>query len=159
MISPMGASVPAVPEIGDRMVDRSAPPDESKVRDWIGPDAFRQWAALQDWIATFYPGVFAPDWLFGGQKRGWSLRYKQVRAFCTLLPEYRRLSVTVVLGGAEREKFEEQRYAWRSTLVELYDQSRTYIDGKWLTVTVGSDDDLYELKKLLTMKRPPSSRS
>lgn len=81
---------------------------------------------------TFYPGVFAPDWLYGGKNRGWSLRYKKTKAFTTLVPEYRRFSAIVVMGGAEREKFEERRYVWRPQLVKLYDEAKRYIDGKWL---------------------------
>lgn len=144
-------------QTGDRITDKSAPPGDSTVRDWIGPDAFEHWTQLQNWIERFYPGVFAPEWLYGGKKRGWSLRYKRTRAFCTLLPEYRRFSAVVVLGGAERQKFEERRNVWRSLLVELYDKAPTYPDGKFLTVAISSADDRHDVTELLFMKRPPPS--
>ena len=105
------------------------------------------------------PRRFAPDWLYGGKNRGWSLRYKKTKAFTTLVPEYRRLSAVVVMGGAEREKFEERRYVWRPHLVKLYDEAKTYIDGKWLTIDVSSADDLHDVTELLTMKRPPPPHS
>ena len=143
------------PQIGDRITDKSAPPDGRTVCDWIGPGAFKYWVDLQNWIDEFYPGVFAPEWLYGGGRRGWSLRYKKTRAFCTFLPEYRRFSAVVVLGGAEREKFEERRYAWRSPLVKLYDEAKTFPDGKFLTVAISSADDRHDVMELLTMKRPP----
>lgn len=146
------------PEIGDRITDKSEPPDDSIVRDWIGSNAFKHWAGLQSWIEEFYPGVFAPEWLYGGKKRGWSLRYKKTKAFCTLLPEYKRFSAVVVLGGAEREKFEERRHVWRSQLVKLYDEAQTYPDGKFLTVAISSAGDRHDVMELLTMKRPPPSR-
>lgn len=146
------------PRIGDRISDKSAAPNDSKVSDWIGPEAFEHWVKLRDWIEEFYPGVFAPEWLYGGKTRGWSLRYKKVKAFCTFLPEYKRLSAVVVLGRAEREKFEERRYAWRAQLVDLYDQAKTYPDGMFLTVAISSAEDCDELKELLSMKRPPPSR-
>jgi Protein of unknown function (DUF3788) len=146
------------PQIGDRITDKSSPPDDGTVRNWIGPKASQHWAELRNWIEVYYPGVFAPEWLYGGKKRGWSLRYKKTKAFCTLLPEYRRLSVVVVLGGAEREKFEERRYAWRSQLVKLYDEAKTYPDGRFLTVAISSATDRHEVTELLTMKRPPPSR-
>ena len=145
------------PQIGDRITDKSAPPDERAVRDWIGPAAFKHWTELQSWIEASYPGVFAPDWLYGGKKRGWSLRYKKTRAFCTLLPAYRSFSVLVVLGQAERKNFEERRYSWSPRLVKLYDEARAYPDGKWLTVEIASADDRQEVKELVTMKRPPPS--
>lgn len=147
------------PQIGDRITDKSAPPDDNTVRDWIGPKAFGHWAELRNWIEAYYPGVFAPDWLYRGEKRGWSLRYKKSKAFCTFLPEYRLFSVEVVLGAAEREKFEARRYGWRSQLVKLYDEARTYPDGKWLKVAISSADDRHDVTELLSMKRPrPRSR-
>lgn len=158
MSSPSGSNGDTVPQIGDRMVDKSTPPVDDAVRSWIGPDAFERWVGLRKWIDEFYPGVFEPDWLYGGKKRGWSLRYKKTKAFCTLVPEYSRFSAVVVMGGAEREKFEERRYVWRAPLVKLYDEAKTYIDGKWLTVAVSSSNELQDLTELLTMKRPPASR-
>ena len=144
-------------EIGDRINDTSEPPDERTVRDWIGPKSFKHWVELQNWIETSYPGVFAPDWLYGGKKRGWSLRYKQTKAFCTLIPAYRLFSVVVVLGRAEQAKFEERRYSWRPQLVKLYDEARAYHDGKWLTIAISSTDDRRELVELVSMKRPPTA--
>lgn len=141
-------------EVGDRIADRSSHPDEHSILDWLGPEAFEHWVELRRWIEAHYPGVFNPDWLYGGKKRGWSLRYKEKRAFCTLIPEYERLSVLMVMGKAEREKFEERRYTWSPALVKLYDESRTYHDGKWLTVPIVSTDDRYQLTQLMDMKRP-----
>ncbi|WP_201314609.1 DUF3788 domain-containing protein [Dyella sp. EPa41] len=146
-------------KIGSRITDKSAPPDDRAVRQWIGPDAFAHWIALRKWIDEFYPGVFEPDWLYGGKNRGWSLRYKKTKALCTLVPEYGQFSAVVVMGRAERETFDARRYAWRPQLVKRYDEAKTYIDGKWLTMTVASTGDLHEVMDLLAMKRPPTSPS
>ncbi|WP_248558090.1 DUF3788 domain-containing protein [Paraburkholderia terrae] len=145
-------------ETGDRIADKSLQPDECTIRDWLGPQAFEHWVELRNWIETSYPGVFAPDWLYGGKKRGWSLRYRKTTALCTLLPRYRLLSVLVVLGRAEREKFEARRYFWSPQLVKLYDEARAYPDGKWLTVPLSSADDRHEVTELIRMKRPMSPR-
>lgn len=141
------------PAIGQRLTDKSVRPDSDAVRDWIGPDAFRHWAALQERIEASYPGVFAPEWLYGGRKHGWSLRYKKSKALCTFVPEYRRFSVVVVLGSAEREKFEARRESWRTRLLELYDATETLHDGKWLKVEVSSADDQNDVIELLALKR------
>lgn len=150
-----GGGVP--PRMGSRITDQAAAPDDRAVRQWIGPEAFVHWNALRNWIDESYPGIFEPDWLYGGKSRGWSLRYRKTKALCTLVPEYGRLSALVVLGRAEREKFEQRRYAWRPPLVQLYDEAKTYIDGQWLTVAIASTDDLHEVMELLAMKRPPLS--
>ena len=143
---------------GDRLTT-ALPPDADSLAEWIGPEALKRWRQLQAWIEQNYPQVFAPEWLNGGRKRGWSLRYKKTKAFCTLIPGYRGFSVVIVFGGAERGKFEERRYSWRDQLVQLYDSAKTYPDGRFLTLAVSSGDDLEEVKELLIMKRPPPSRA
>ncbi|UIJ71127.1 DUF3788 domain-containing protein [Aurantimonas sp. HBX-1] len=146
------------PHIGERLTDKSAPPDDATIQDWVGPEAFEHWIALRDWIEETYPGVFAASWLYGGKKHGWSLRYKKSKAFCTFLPEYKLFSVVVVLGSAEREKFEERREGWRPQLVKLYDGTQTYHDGKWLKVVILSADDRHDVMELLSMKRRHPAR-
>lgn len=64
----------------------------------------------------------------------------------------------VVLGAAEREKFEERRESWRPQLVTLYDEAQTYHDGKWLKVVVSSADDRHDVMGLLSMKSRPPAR-
>jgi hypothetical protein len=147
------------PQTGDRITGKAAAPNDRAIREWIEPDAFKRWTRLRNWIDKFYPGTFAPDWLYGGKKRGWSLRYRKTKAFVTLVPEYKRFSAVVVLGGAERAAFEERRPFWRPQLVTLYDDAKTYIDGKWLTLAIGSADDLHDLTALLIMQRPPRPRN
>jgi hypothetical protein len=136
----------------------SSQPDDRTVRDWMGQEAFEHWVELRHWIDAPYPGVFAPDWIHDGKKRGWSLRYRKTKALCTLLPAYRQLSVLVVLGRAEREQFEARRHTWSPQLVRLYDEARAYPDGKWLTIPILSAEDRDEVTELMSMKRPALSR-
>ena len=42
MILPTGT----LPQVGDRITDKSAPPHDSAVREWIGPEAFEHWVAV-----------------------------------------------------------------------------------------------------------------
>lgn len=142
------------PRIGDRITDKSIMPDDVTIRNWIGQDAFTHWTALQDWITAGYPDVFTPDWIYGGKKHGWSLRYKKSKAFCAFLPEYSAFSVVVVLGQAEREKVEARRDKLGPRLMGLYDAAETYHDGKWLKIGIASADDLKDVTDLLTLKRP-----
>ncbi|WP_254515043.1 DUF3788 family protein [Novosphingobium sp. G106] len=74
------------PRIGARITDKSAIPDDEMVHSWIGTEAFAYWLELRAWIEQFYPGLFMPEWLYGGQNKGWSLRYKNIKAFCTFCP-------------------------------------------------------------------------
>lgn len=142
------------PRPADRLTDKASVPDDERVRDWIGADAFARWTALRAWIAQTYPGIFNPDWIYGGKKHGWALRYKKSRAFCTLLPEYGSFSAVIVLGEAEREKFEAQRSSFSARLSRLFDETETFRDGKWLKVDILSAEDLRDITALLALKRP-----
>lgn len=136
-----------------RMLDRDNQPDEAQVEAWLGPEAYRCWRELRDWIENTYPGVFSPDWLYGGKKHGWSLRYKKSKLFCTLVPEKGRLAVLIVFGGPEREKVEGIRGALSGPTLALYDQAATYHDGKWVLLAVESKQVLDDVRRLLAVKR------
>jgi len=139
---------------GNRLTDKSALPNDGVIRDWIGAELFQHWIALQKWIDASYPGVFVPDWVYGGKQHGWSLRYKKSRAFCTLVPEYRSLFAVVVLGRAERNKVEERRDELDPDLMTLYDEAKTFHDGKWLKLGMSSTKEWERVTDLLALKRP-----
>jgi len=138
-----------------RLVDGSREPSEAGVAAFIGKQNAARWADLRRFIATGYPGVFSVEWLFGGKKHGWTLRFKKSKSFCTLVPERRRFKVLLVFGGAEREKVEDLLPALRSHVREDYVGSATYHDGKWVLVTVDSASVLSDVQQLLALKRPP----
>lgn len=60
-----------------RMTDPGSPPSDSAVADWMGKKAYAYWKQVTHLIEQSYPNIFTPEWLFGGKKHGWSLRYKR----------------------------------------------------------------------------------
>ncbi|WP_375293401.1 DUF3788 family protein [Novosphingobium sp. G106] len=90
-----------------------------------------------------------------GRTRAGRFVTKTSRPSAPFVPEYRQLSAIVVLGGVEREKFDDRRSRWRPELVKIYDEAKIYPDGKFLTVPISSTEDSQELRELLAMKRPP----
>ena len=89
-------------KFGQRMLDENKIPYVRKISKWIGSSNYQRWAHLLEFIESNYPGIFAPDWLFGGKKHGWGLCFKKSKSFCTLIPERNRLVIEIVPGGAER---------------------------------------------------------
>ena len=142
-------------EPGQRMLDKSKPPDAGSVAQWLGAGEHRRWTRLLSFIEDNYPGVFTPDWIFGGNKYGWGLRFKKSKSFCTLIPERNRLVVQVVLGAEEREKAEKILPELSSSLRKTYPEATTYHDGKWLAIAADCDMALDDIEKLLAIKRKP----
>jgi len=138
-----------------RLVDASEKPTPATVRTCIGPQNATRWEALLEFIDANYPGVFTGEWLFGGAKHGWTLRFKKSRSFCTLIPERDRMKVLIVFGAAEREKAAAVLPMLVSHAHDDYVQATTYHDGKWVLVDVDSDEALADVERLLEVKRRP----
>jgi len=143
-------------ESSQRMLDKTQKPDEAAISSWIGSENYERWKKILQFIESNYPDVFPPgDWLFGGRKHGWGLRFKRSKSFCTLIPERNRLMILIVLGGKEREKVEAAMHEFDPGIREEYARATTYHDGKWLAIAVDGDEILEDIKKLLVIKRSP----
>ena len=138
---------------GLRLTESGKPPTPSQIVEWIGRDAYKFWKRITRLIEQNYPNVFSPEWLFGGKKYGWSLRYKKGKSFCTLIPEKNRFAIQIVFGAEERAKVENMRGKLSSRTQKEYDKAKTYHDGKWLLLTVDTDKVVDDVEQLLAVKR------
>jgi hypothetical protein len=136
-----------------RITEPGQPPSLARLESWMGKRAFGYWTEVSNWIAQNHPGVFAPEWLFGGKKHGWYLRYKKSKSFCSLIPEKNRCAILIVFGADERAKVETIRAELSPATQEAYDQATTYHDGKWLLLPVGSTRALRDVWQILGVKR------
>jgi len=139
--------------ISQRMTEQGKSPTVSQVKGWIGKDAYRFWERVTQLIEKNYPNGFTPEWLFGGKKHGWSLRYKKGKSFCTLLPEKNRFAILIVFGAEERAEVETIRGELSRQTQRRYDDATTYHDGKWLVLTVDADRVVDDVERLLEVKR------
>jgi hypothetical protein len=143
-------------EMGQRLLDKDERPDAVAIAEWLGPKGLKFWTQVLAFIEENYPGVFPEDdWMYGGKKYGWALRFKKSKSFCTLIPERKRLVIQIVFGAAEREKAEAILLDLSDSVREAYTQAKTYHDGKWLALVVDRAAILDDVKQLLTIKRRP----
>jgi len=144
-------------EASIRITQREHPPSDSEIREWIGKEPYEHWKHVIQLIEKAYPNVFIPEWLYGGKKYGWSLRYKKSKSFCTLVPEKNRLALLIIFGAEERTKVETIKDSLSHYVQREYDQATTYHDGKWLLLTIDSDTVLKDAMCLLAVKRKPKN--
>ena len=142
-----------------RMTLRDNPPIDSEIAKWIGKKGHRYWKHVTQQIELIYPNVFTPEWLFGGKKYGWSLRYKKSKSFCTLIPEKNRFALLIVFGAEERGKVEAIRDSLSQHTQKEYDEATTYHDGKWLILAIDSDEVVEDVMQLLAVKRKPRNNN
>lgn len=138
-----------------RMIDGSEEPTARRVARWIGPVHYRRWARLRRAIEKGYPGVFDPDWVFGGKKYGWGLRYKKSKSFCTLIPEWERMVVVIVFGREERGRVGAILQNLSPDVSRAYTKATTFHDGKWVGIPIDRDEVLDDILALLAIKRKP----
>ncbi len=144
-------------ESSSRMTDPGNPPSDPAIADWIGKEAYEYWKIVKQLVEQAYPNVFAPEWLFGGKKHGWSLRYKKSKSFCTLIPEKNRFALLIVFGTEERAKVEAMRDSLSRNTQKEYDEATTFHDGKWLLLTINTDKVVKDVLLLLSAKRRPKN--
>ena len=66
--------------------------------------------------------------------------------------------VCVVLGKAEREKFDAQRETFGEAICKEYDEAETLHDGKWLGFEVRDESLIDDIVRLLHIKRKPNRK-
>lgn len=137
------------------LIEPLGPPDEARVAEWIGPTAFSYWKRMSCLIEETWPGVFEPEWLYGGRKYGWSLRYKKSRSFCTFTPERDRFSLLITFGAEQRAGVETVRDDLSQETRSGYDSAPVFTDGKWFLMAIDSDRAVDDAMRLLAAKRRP----
>lgn len=65
----------------------------------------------------------------------------------------------IILGKAEREKFEAVKNEFPIEIQKLYDNERTLHDGKWLLIRVNDPDTFEVAKRLILIKKKPNRKS
>ncbi len=140
----------------ERMLERDTrAPNIEEVEAWLGPRATARWRKVTHWIDETYPGMFAPDWIYGGQRHGWALRYRKGRAFLTLVPERGRALAVIVLGRKEHVAAEEVLPRLGRATRDAYRAAATFADGKWLAVPLDGMQAVADVTAILSLKRPP----
>ncbi|MEN6373263.1 MAG: DUF3788 domain-containing protein [Smithella sp.] len=142
-------------EVNLRLTEQGTPPTPEKLKSWIGERAFEFWQSVTAMIERNYPGIFVHEWLYGGKKHGWSVRYKKGKSVCTLIPEKNRFALVIVFGAKERAQVEVMREKLSARTRWEYNQATTYHDGKWLLIDVDSREILADVELLLSVKRKP----
>lgn len=123
----------------------------------LGTAKAAKWQQLTACIERFYE----MDQLWNKGFGQWLYEYKYRRGgktLCTFYAKQDAATLLVVLGKAEREKFDQQREAFSESLLLLYDATESYHDGKWLWIPLDETLAEDEVLALLKLKRRPNRK-
>ena len=132
-------------------------PDEERMTALVGTSLYKVWNSLSALIAEHYD----MDTLWDKGGKAWTYEYKYRRGGKTLCGLYARencIGFLVILGKDERLKFEQERETFSAEVQRIYDETRTYHDGKWLMFEPTDISLFDDFIRLLRIKRKPNKK-
>lgn len=121
----------------------------------LGEPLRNVWNQLCDRIDELYE----MDRLWNDGGKAWDLEYKYRRGGKTLCALYAKkdcFGFMVILGKDERARFESDRESYSEAVQKVYDDARTYHDGKWIMFEPIDDSQFDDYLRLLAIKRRPN---
>ena len=135
------------------MLDRI--PDREEMTALVGESLYNVW----DKLCASIDEKYDMDRLWDKGGKAWKYEYKYRRGGKTLCALYARencVGFMIVLGKAERLKFEADRENYSKEVQEIYDEAQTYHDGKWIMFEPVDTSLFHDFIRLLEIKRKPN---
>ena len=130
-------------------------PTAEKMTNLLGKSLYDLWDSLIALIDESYD--MEHIWNNGG--KAWKYEYKYRRddkTLCSLYARENRIGFMVIFGKDERTKFEADRVDYLEETRVVYDQAKTYHDGKWMMFEPKDTSMFNDFLKLLSIKRKPN---
>ena len=93
--------------------------------------------------------------------KAWTYEYKYRMGGKTLCALYARencVGFMVILGRDERAKFENDKDNYTEEVQRIYDETKTYHDGKWMMFELTDTSLFDDFIRLLRIKRKPNRK-
>jgi len=137
------------------MLDRI--PDREEMTALVGESLYNVW----DKLCASIDEKYDMDRLWDKGGKAWKYEYKYRRGGKTLCALYARegcIGFMVILGKDERVKFEEDRESYSPKVQRIYDETKTYHDGKWMMFEPTDTSLFDDFIRLLRIKRKPNRK-
>ena len=132
-------------------------PNAEQMITLVGESLYETWTRLCALIDASYNMEHL--WSSGG--KAWVYEYKYRRGGKTLCALYARencVGFMIILGKDERLKFETDKERYSKEVQRIYDEAKTYHDGKWLMFQPTDTSLFEEFMSLLSIKRKPNRK-
>lgn len=105
---------------------------------------------------VFMRGKYCLDEIGDGKNE---LKFKQgQKTILTVYIHDDKFTFLVIFGKKERELFDVTRNDFSPFILNYYDNSKTFHDGKWMFIDVSTLEQLEEIKKLIQIKKKPNRK-
>ena len=87
------------------------------------------------------------------------LKYRRGgKTLCTLYAKENEAVILIVYGKKEREKFENCKEKFPDIIIDIYENSPTYHDGKWIWIGLDNEIKVDEILEMLKIKRKANKK-
>lgn len=129
-------------------------PSEAEIISLIGPASWKGWEMITRYVRDYYE--VDESWGRGGKAWTYELKFRKGgKTLCCLYAREGECGFMVIFGGKERDRFDNERDQFSELVKTVYDEARTYHDGKWMMIPVRGEEILPDASKLLMIKRKP----
>lgn len=132
-------------------------PSTEELAALVGASLYDVWQKISIMIDEKYD----MDCIWNEGGRAWTYECKYRRGGKTLCALYARqncIGFMIIFGKAERGKFEEARENYSESVQNIYDEAKTYHDGKWVMFEPVDTTMFGNFKKMLAIKRKPNRK-
>ncbi len=132
-------------------------PDAEQITTLVGQPLYEIW----DNLCSLIDEKYDMDHLWDKGGKAWTYEYKYRRGGKTLCALYARencVGFMVILGKDERLKFEQDRKNYAKEVQRIYDETRSYHDGKWMMFEPVDTSLFDDFMRLLSLKKKPNRK-
>lgn len=133
-------------------------PKKEELAALTGERLYHVWSELCSSIDKIYD----MDHIWNNGGKSWKYEYKYRRGgktLCSLYAKDNCIGFMIILGKNEREKFEKERQNYSEKVQQIYDEAKTFHDGKWVMFLPDDISMLQDFLNLLKIKRKPNKKS
>ena len=133
------------------------PVSDEIIRTILNLELYFLWDSVTQTIDSIYD--MDKEWHRGGKAAQYELKFRRGgKTLVSLFPREDSIGLMVILGKAERDKFETQEAMFSTSVVEAYQNATTFHDGKWIMYQLPNDEVVKDLPALLAIKRKPNRK-
>lgn len=133
-------------------------PNPEEFSALLGQELYGVWRELCAVIEAEYD--MEKVWAKGGRAWTYELKYRRGgRTLCALEVREGLFGVLIVLGKAERERFEADPGRFSEEVRKIYAETWTYHNGKWLLLAPADPSLFGDIRELLHLKRRPKRKA
>jgi hypothetical protein len=136
--------------------DSEREPAVDEIVKFLGKHAGSFWKRINDYMNENYD--YTP--IREKESLDATIRYKKSgKTLLTFYPKKNELTVLIIFGKQEVEKFESSKDNFSPEIVDLFENTKQFHDGRWLHIKVPPFGNFDDIKKLLEIKKRPKNES